>query len=402
MCKDPRPSRRLAVTNGLDVSSSTVKSAVTDRYRRPQAPLLFFGVATVLGVFSAFQAYNYVSLFTERAQPFDILLALNASYWYAWAALVPAMLWMARTYRFGRQSWKHAAIMHVVGVLVVTFAHAMLSVTARVVIMRWLAERELDWWLVVRERFFLYFDWEMMTYWAVIGFSHAFDFHRESQERALTTAHLQMRLAEARLQALQRQLHPHFLFNTLHSISALMHRDVEAADAMLVRLSELLRLTLDRVGTHLVTLKDELDFVEKYLDIERTRFGERLATHLDVEPGTLDAAVPNFVLQPLVENALRHGIGPKVGGGQIEIIAWRDQDRLRLVVRDDGCGVSPDKLDAFNTGLGLSNTRSRLEHMYEGRHRFEFETPAGGGLAVTVTIPFAIDAERIEEPRSVA
>ncbi len=367
-----------------------------DQYLRPRMLLVFLGVATVLGVFSALQAYNYVSLFSERAQPFNILLALNVSYWYAWAALVPAMLWMARKYRFGRQVWKQAVIMHVLGVLAVTFAHAVLSVTGRVFIMRWLADRDVDWWLVVRERFFLYFDWEMMTYWAVIGFSHALDFHRESQERALTAAQLQMRLAEARLQALQRQLHPHFLFNTLHTISALMHRDIEAADTMLARLSDLLRLTLDRVGTQLVTLKDELDFVEKYLDIERTRFGDRLKTHLDVEPGTLDAAVPNFVLQPLVENALRHGIGPKVGGGQIDIVVWRDDDRLCLVVRDDGYGVSPDKLSAFNTGLGLSNTRSRLEHMYEGCHSFEFETPSSGGLAVTVTIPFAVDAELLD------
>ena len=127
-----------------------------------------------------------------------------------------------------------------------------------------------------QELFFLNFDWEMMTYWAVVGLSHALDFHRESQERELTAAQLRTRLAEANLQALQRQLHPHFLFNTLNTISALMHRDTEAADAMLERLSDLLRLTLDRVGTQQVPLKDELDFLRKYLEIEQTRFGERL------------------------------------------------------------------------------------------------------------------------------
>jgi len=167
-------------------------------------------------------------------------------------------------------------------------------------------------------------------------------------------------------------------------------------------LSDLLRLTLDRAGAQLVPLKEERDFVEKYLDIERTRFGERLHTHFDIEPGTLDAAVPNFVLQPLVENALRHGIGPKVGGGRIDIIARRDDESLRLVVRDDGYGVPPERLNAFNTGLGLRNTRSRLEHLYNGRHSFEFEAASGGGLVVTVMIPFVVDNEAADEARSVA
>jgi LytS/YehU family sensor histidine kinase len=287
-------------------------------------------------------------------------------------------------------------------VFIVTFAHAMLLGAGRVATMHFLAGRDVEWWLGVRERYFLYFDWEMMTYWAIIAVSHAFAYYRESQDRALTTAQLQTRLAEARLQALQRQLHPHFLFNTLHTISALMHRDIDAADTMLARLSDLLRLTLERVGTQVVPLKDELDFINKYLDIERTRYAERLATTFIIEPDTLGAAVPNFLLQPIVENALRHGIGPKVGGGRVEVRAHHNGEWLQLVVQDDGYGVPPDKLDAFNTGVGLSNTRSRLEHLYPGNHTFEFQTPAGGGLAVTIVIPFAVDAELIEESRSVA
>jgi LytS/YehU family sensor histidine kinase len=268
--------------------------------------------------------------------------------------------------------------------------------------MQWMAEREVEWWLVVRERFFLYFDWEMMTYWAVIAIAHALVYHRESQERAVTAAQLETRLAEAQLQALQRQLHPHFLFNTLHTISALMHRNIDAADAMLARLSDLLRLTLDQVGTQVVTLKEELDFVEKYLEIERTRFGDRLQVRIDVEPGTLDASVPNFILQPLVENALRHGIGPKLGGGTVEVTTRRIDDRLELVVRDDGRGVPPERLNAFNTGVGLGNTRSRLEHMYGTSHRFEFEAPPAGGLEVTIEVPFVVESEAVEDARSVA
>jgi LytS/YehU family sensor histidine kinase len=242
-----------------------------------------------------------------------------------------------------------------------------------------------------QELFFLNFDWEMMTYWAVVFLSHALDYHRESQERELTAAQLRTRLAEAQLQALQRQLHPHFLFNTLNTISALMHRDTEAADAMLERLSDLLRLTLDRVGTQQVSLKDELDFLRKYLEIERTRFGDRLQVHIDVEPETLDAAVPNLLLQPLVENALRHGIGPKIGGGRVDVSARREGGQLWLEVRDNGVGLPDDQMNAFHSGVGLTNTRSRLEHLYGDRHRFECRTPDSGGLAITIVIPFAPD-----------
>jgi sensor histidine kinase YesM len=282
--------------------------------------------------------------------------------------------------------------MHALGVLGFTLTHALITITARVFIMQGFDGRALDWWMSFRELFFLNFDWEMMTYWAIIGLSHAIDFHRESQERELASAQLETRLAEAQLQALQRQLHPHFLFNTLHTISALMHRDTEAADAMLARLSDLLRLTLDRIGTQQVALKDELDFVQKYLDIERTRFAERLQVSTEIEPETLDAAVPNLVLQPLVENALRHGLAPKVGGGRVEIVARRLGDELQLVVRDNGAGLSTDAQNAFESGVGLSNTRSRLQHLSAGRHRFEFHTPPGGGLAVTIQIPFVLAA----------
>jgi two-component system, LytTR family, sensor kinase len=374
----------------LDVRSGSVDISLMDWPSRRISLFRIFAVATGLGIFSGLQAYNYVALFTDWKQSFQILLALNMTYWYAWAVLVPGMLWMARRYRFGRHTWKRAAAMHVGGVVVFTLAHAALAVTCRVLIMKAFADRDVSWWMYFQEMFFRNFDWEMMTYWAVVGLSHALDFHRESQERELTAAQLSTRLAEANLQALQRQLHPHFLFNTLNTISALMHRDTEAADAMLERLGDLLRLTLDRVGTQHVSLKDELDFLRKYLEIEKTRFGERLQVHIEVDLATLDAAVPNLVLQPLVENALRHGIGPKIGGGRVDIIARRDGQDLWLEVRDNGVGLTSD---AFHKGVGLTNTRSRLENLYGDRYRFECHTPPGGGLLVTVVIPFSAEGK---------
>ena len=357
---------------------------------------MIVGVATVLGIFSAFQAYNYTSLF--MAPKFWHLLALNMTYWYAWALLVPGILWVARRHRFERATWRRATAVHACGVIIFVLVHAVLTVTAR----DWLAGpfgfRLGSWWSEFQRLFFLNFDWEMMTYWAVVGLSHALDYHGQAQERALTTAHLETRLAEAQLQALQRQLHPHFLFNTLHTISALMHRDIEAADAMLARLSDLLRLTLDRIGVQEVLLKEELEFLEKYLEIERTRFGDRLAIDMQIEPETLDLGVPNLVLQPLVENAIRHGIATRVGGGRLQIVARRTGNRLWMMVRDNGPGLSKVKLDAFNAGVGVSNTRSRLQHLYPNAHRFEFHEPSDGGLAVTIEIPATPDTDESRHP----
>jgi signal transduction histidine kinase len=372
-----------------------------DPHRRVSARLIV-GVATVLGIFSAFQAYNYTSLFMERAPKMGHLLALNMTYWYAWALLVPGILWLSRRYRFERATWRRAAAVHATGVVIFVLVHAVLTVSVREGLSSFFGFRMGSWWAEFQRLFFLYFDWEMMTYWTVVGLSHALHFHRQAQERALTAAQLEARLAEAQLQALQRQLHPHFLFNTLHTISALIHRDAEAADEMLARLSDLLRLTLDRLGVQQVTLKEELEFLEKYLEIERTRFGDRLVVDMQIEPETLDICVPNLMLQPLVENAMRHGIAPRLGGGRLQIVARRTGDRLWMMVRDNGAGLPKAKLDAFNHGVGLSNTRSRLEHLYPGNHRFEFHEPSDGGLAVTIEIPAAAetDEERPSEAGS--
>jgi two-component system, LytTR family, sensor kinase len=370
--------------------------------RLPHAtsPLGIFLVTTVLGVLTALQAYNYVALVNEQKQAFAPILALNLTYWYSWGLLIPGVIWMARRYRFERHTWRRAALVHVGGVAVCTFLHVLMATSARGVILATMTERSFDWWPYFRERFFLNFDWEMMTYWAVVAFINAVDYQSESRERELAAAQLQTQLAEAQLEALQRQLHPHFLFNTLNTISALMHRDVNAADEMLVQLSDLLRLTLDRVGTQQVSLKDEVDFLRKYLEIEQTRFGDRLQVDIDVDPEVLDAPVPNLILQPLVENALRHGVGPRVGVGRVDVTARHIDGNLMLTVRDNGVGLSPDKLNALHSGVGLSNTRSRLENLYASRHRFDFETPPGGGLLVTIVIPLGHDPQSLNpEPR---
>jgi two-component system LytT family sensor kinase len=358
---------------------------------------LIAGVATGLGFFSGFQAYYYTSTYGEKEVPFALLLALNLSYWYSWALLTPAIGWLARRFPLERGAFARSVPVHLAGVVGATGVHVLLAVTSTYVIravwgdlVRW------DWLTELRKMFFLNFDWEMMTYWAIVGLCHALRYQRESRDRALRASQLETRLVEAQLQTLQRQLQPHFLFNTLNAISALMHRDVEAADQMIAQLSDLLRMSLDMAGTQEVSLKEELDFLQKYVQIEQTRFQDRLSVVYEVQPGALDALVPNLLLQPLVENSIKHGIGPRSGPGRVVIRAVRRESALELEVSDDGVGLSASRLSDFNRrGVGLANTRSRLEHLYGSQHRFTFERPAAGGLTVRIVIPLAETADEI-------
>jgi signal transduction histidine kinase len=378
--------------------SDAVTNGGTEVTRDAVRPRVIFTVATALGFFSGFQAYYYVSTFTERPASFPLLLTLNLSYWYSWALLTPGIVWLARRFPFERRTWKLSIVVHIGGVFLATLLHVALTIASQIGIFALIDQPSNPWQVEAQDMFFHNFDWEMMTYWAIVGLSHALWYQREAQDRALRASQLETHLVEAKLQALQRQLQPHFLFNTLNTISALMHRDVDAADNMIARLSDLLRLSLQNLGVQETTLKEELDFLSKYLEIEQTRFRDRLTVVFDVQPDTLDALVPNLILQPLVENSIKHGIGPKPSPGRIEIRARRTGSMLEIEVRDNGVGLSASRLRDFNSGgVGLSNTRSRLQHLYGAAHRFEFRQPAGGGLQVLMHIPLLEVEETVHE-----
>jgi len=252
------------------------------------------------------------------------------------------------------------------------------------------------------------------VYWVIVSIVQALGYYRRSQERERAALELEARLAEARLQALRTQLHPHFLFNTLHAISTLVHKDAEAADEMITNLSELLRVTLDASDRQEIPLRQELDFLQRYLDIQQVRFGERLRVEKQIDAAALDSQVPTLILQPLVENALKHGLEPQVGGGVIIIQAQRLNDTLRLVVRDNGAaarspparsadasGASPVEMETHGRGvrapgeaarpqegIGLANTRARLEELYGRRGRLTLTSSSEGGFTVEIEVPY--------------
>ena len=343
-------------------------------------------VATLLAILSTTLAWQFTRLFGKWPTPLGTLVALNFSWWYFWALLAPAVLWLSRRFRFERGRLVPAVAVHLPAVVMFAFAH----IAAMEAVHWWLAYsagKTYSWWSQVQRAGLLYVDWEMMTYWAIVGLSHALMYYRDSQSRTLRAMQLETKLVEAQLSTLQQQLHPHFLFNTLHAISSLMHKDVAAADRVLMQLSDLLRITLEHLGQQEVALAAELGALSKYLEIERTRFADRLIVKFDVQPETLDTRVPSLLLQPLVENSIKYGVARRSGPGHVLITARREGDKLRLEVRDDGIGLSEDALTALQKGIGVSTTRARLQHLFGADFRFEFHRLAQG-LAVVIALPW--------------
>jgi len=312
--------------------------------------------------------------------------------WYVFALLSVLVMPLARRFAFGYANWPRSLAVHLLGAAGFSVAY--------MVIRAWVGQWQSGATFSEAFRPLLVKTWHfnLLVYCVLVAVTQAFDYYHRYRERELQASLLQKNLVQAKLQALQMQLNPHFLFNTLHSISSLMHKDVEAADAMITRLGDLLRAALERSDTHEVTLREELTFLQRYLEIERIRFGSRLTVKLDVMPETLEARVPNLILQPLVENAIRHGIEPHARPGCIRLRAHREANHLALEVSDNGAGLSNQY--PHREGVGLSNTRERLRALYGGAQRFDLSSAPEGGLRVQLTIPFHTENHDDENPNA--
>jgi two-component system LytT family sensor kinase len=310
--------------------------------------------------------------------------------WYVFALLSLPGLWLARRFRLERLSWPRNALVHLGASVSFSLLWMVLRAAIEQVQSRG-TSAPASFAAAFKHALVATFFFNLLIYWVIISVSHAFDYYRRFHERELRTVELEKHLAQAKLQALQMQLNPHFLFNTLHAIAALMHKNVETADRMITRLSDLLRLALENTATQEVPLQQELDFLDRYLEIEQTRFGERLRVRREIAADTLQARVPNLILQPLVENAIRHGVEPNSKPGEIVLRACSENGTLRLEVEDNGIGFPAGS--SPSEGVGLSNTRARLQQLYGAAHRFEFSRATNGGLIVRVQIPFSLKKE---------
>jgi two-component system, LytTR family, sensor kinase len=233
--------------------------------------------------------------------------------------------------------------------------------------------------------------YRILYYCIIIAIHFAFDYFRKYSEKELRTTQLEMQLKDAQLNTLQQQLQPHFLFNTLNSISSLMYKSVPDADRMLTSLGDLLRISLERMNVQEVVLKDDIAFIERYLLIEKIRMGERLVIETHFGPETLDSLVPCMIIQPILENAIKHGISPYIAKGKIIISSWREGKKLFLQIDDSGKGFT-GKIDSyFARGYGLRNTLSRLQVLYGSNFSFDCSKGKCGGLSVTLSIPFRMN-----------
>ena len=314
--------------------------------------------------------------------------------WSLWLPLTPVILWIGRKFSFDRERPVRSVLIYLLAGALLSFIHLALQTGINfgfVYGFRALVP-------FVTYRYFVLISnylTGLVVFGLILAVGMALNYYGQYREEELKASQLESQLSQSQLQALKMQLHPHFLFNTLNSISALQLVDTRAAQKMMARLGDFLRMTLDNSGDQEVTLKQELEFLECYLEIERTRFGERLATHFAVTPDTLDARVPNLILQPIVENAIRHGVAPHLAPAVISIFVQRQNGILRMQVRDNGQGV-PIGVNGnpnFTEGLGLANTRSRLERLYGAAARFHLQNADEGGLVVTLEIPFVSGSE---------
>jgi two-component system, LytTR family, sensor kinase len=343
--------------------------------------LLGFLIWTGIGL--AFAAQFYVSS-VKAGQPISWQSAIVWSLgdWYVWALLSIVVLKLARRFPLEGKEWAICLAIHLCGSLVTSVAYIFVR-AGLATLQSHLRGQSADFLeafssLLIKTLFF-----NALIYWVIVSVAHALNYYRRYRERELRASELERNLTAAKLKTLQMQLNPHFLFNTLHAISALMHKDVNAADRMISRLSELLRRALDSSEAQEVPLRQEIDFLRRYLEIEQTRFGSRLEVQFAVPDGTADFLVPNLILQPLVENAIKHGIEPNARRGVIEIGARLEENWLVLEVRDNGGGLP----NGYDERIGLANTRSRLAQLYGNDHQFDIQTLASGGASATIRIP---------------
>ncbi len=351
------------------------------RERRINFALILFGVATLIALLYSLEQYSYNRLV---GAPVSLarLLPIELTFTYAWALLTPLVMIVAR--RFPLWSHRRATnwLMQVAAMIAFVVLHV--SIFS-------LVDAALDPVVTVRSLPALFsqylLSWTVLdgiVFCTLVAIHNALVYYRVSKDRALRASQLEMRLAQAQLQMLRMQLQPHFLFNTLHSISALMHKDVRRADSMIAALSDLLRMSLQNIGAQEVPLQTELEFLQRYVEIMSLRFGDRLRVTIDVDPEVRDARVPNLFLQPLVENSFRHGFSD-LGRGTVSISVRREGEVLRCEVQDDGRGLRA----GHKEGIGLASTRQRLAHLYGDHQSFSLSGAPGAGVHVIMTIPFS-------------
>jgi two-component sensor histidine kinase len=360
--------------------------------RRWSRAAAIFGIWTAVGVFRAIERWTLDPVSTTRLEfGFREALSQNLLFSYLWAAFTPAVALLARKFPLSGRSRARTFGAHAAASIVAAVVHGTLFALVYPPLMGvpFHVGHQLRGVPSILTVFLLA---NVLTYWAIVGICWTIEALRLSRERELRASQLEAQLAAARLERLQTQLHPHFLFNALNSVLPLVFRDRDAAARTVSQLEELLRRSLESDAAQLVPLSRELEFLEMYLEIQKTRFPDRLRVSFDVPAELAAARVPNLILQPIVENAIKHGVSTQPGAGRVAVSARREDGMLVLRVRDDGPGLSDTPRAggrAAGSGVGLANTRERLRQLYGEEQRLELVNASEGGLEVSVALPLS-------------
>lgn len=343
---------------------------------------LAFGFWTLLALsFTLRQVFG--ALLEGNTVPWHRALAWNLTDYYLWMALTPAVIWLGR--RTAERGWRHFLALHIPASIVAALLQATIMLAIYWPLRGTGPHADISFAALYRIEFVEAFQLALVTYWVLLVVLRGIEHQRRLRDEKLRASRLETQLAQSQLQALRMQLQPHFLFNTLNAISALTLSDPSRARLMIARLGDFLRLTLKDRHLQQVPLSHELKFLERYLAIQQVRFADRLTARFDIAENTLQASVPNMILQPLVENALHHGLLPKSGAGTLRLTTRRKGDDLSLLIEDDGLGL-PDTDHC--EGIGLGNTRARLQALFDAAANLDLTRIASGGTRVELRFPF--------------
>jgi two-component system LytT family sensor kinase len=342
-----------------------------------------FLICTIVTLFFLGQNYYFAILKDVEFIIWD-QFSYQAFFYYSWGALYFVIIFLTKKFPLEKNTWAVNLPIHIVA----AFVLAVIQKYVSAIVYFWFSTS-----IVIESDLFTKYIYKaigsafdgVVYYFLILGIHIGIDYYKQLTAHKIKAAKLESQLANAQLSALKMQLHPHFLFNTMHAISSLMEEDVKTAQRMLTKLSDLLRQTLEFVGIQHVSLEQELDFLKSYLEIEQTRFHDRLKINYDIDSKTLNAQVPNLILQPMVENAIKHGITPKAEGGTINISAKIENENLILEISDNGKGNGNEEI---KEGIGIKNTRKRLNQIYADKFLMDISSQADKGFSVKILIPY--------------
>jgi len=372
-----------------------VTAMTTVRPRRARTWIVLFLLYTLIAVLLT--GYRYLDDLTRQHQgTFYMRVLEEGTGVYSVFLLLPLVFRFARIYLYERKGWLKLGFFHLTAALIFSAVHTTMMAVSRHFLAPLMGLGPYDYGIMTY-RYPMEFSKDLIAFTVIVGLYSFYQRLRLAQAQQLAAAELQTKLVQAQLENLRLQLQPQFLFNTLNTISSVMYEDVRSADAMITQLSDLLRLTLRASRAHEIPLAEELEITRLYLDLMQKRFENKLRVTYSIDPSLNSLLVPQLILQPLLENSLRHGMKAGSSAMDLSIAAHRENGSLILQVSDTGSGLGEmDPEGVFGRGLGLSNIRDRLAHLYGNGQQFSISNRPGGGAEVTLRVPLRISGHNLQ------